>query len=363
MAESATTMRAWQCGDYREDPAEAAAAMTMSKAVSVPTPSTGQVLIEVHYSSPNPIDWNILSGVYKNTFPISKFPYVPGFDVTGLVKELGPGCSSGLKVGDKVVAFLGVAESCRKDAGYGPAGAFAELCVCPESHIVKVPADTLMSAVAGLPSAGLSAYQALFTANGASMKGDALGNVQAQSKVLILGGNRGKGHIAVQLAKQKGAYVATTVPPSQLEWMKELNVDEAINWREQDWLTHFEGKEFDIIYDCVAWAAGDRDMAKAVDVLKFGGQYIYPPDFEGLTTDFIERGRHFKTMIAKANATDLQTLVDMVAKGDIKVHVEKVYPFEQAPEAIDHCSTGLCAGKVVIGVAPGTSISAQVGGA
>jgi len=172
----------------------------------VPSPGSYHVLVHVHFAAVDPMDWNLITGVYKDRFPVN----VPGFDAAGEVVALGPDCST-FKAGDKVLMGLGLAESFSETADFGPAGALAEYCVCPESQMSKLPASVDLSVFAGLPMSGLTAYQALFTGNGSSTTGQPLGNVGPGSQVLVLGGDRGVGHLAVghgfsQQARLGGSY-------------------------------------------------------------------------------------------------------------------------------------------------------------
>jgi len=304
----------------------------------------------VHFAAADPADVTLLTGGYKHSFPIHSFPFVPGFDAAGEVAALGPGCSK-LQVGDRVVLCLGLLESCCSDGSFGPAGAFAEYCVCPEGQISKVPKDVMLSEVAGLPLAGLTAYQALFTGSGSSTQGEALGTVSKGDKVLVLGGNRGPGHLAVQMAVRKGADVTTTVPPSCVDWLCDLGANRVFNFREADWAEHLQGEDFDLILDFVGWATTSEEMDRAAWVLKPGGQYISNSNYEAfnaLGLGATRRGRFFKAMLPKVDSEDLDLLVAWVDAGSLNVVTDQVCPFSSLRHALRESVAGQCRGKVLL---------------
>ncbi|CAE8655782.1 unnamed protein product, partial [Polarella glacialis] len=355
-----SSMKAWQCAGYDKE-------LSLADGLPVPSPGIAEVLVNVHYAAVDPLDWNLLAGQCKDRFHLS-FPFVPGFDVAGEVVAVGPECSK-LAVGDRVSLCLGPSESCSKDTTFGPAGALAEYCVCPEEQISKVPDTVLLSAVAGLPLAGLTAYQALFTGSGASTTGEPLGDVQEASdvfkqalstgtgasttgdvqeasKVLVLGGDRGTGHLAVQMAKAKGAVVVATVSPGKVQWMENIGADLVINIKEQDWLQLLKGQNFDLILDCVGWAASTDEMDRAVQLMLPGGQFIGITNFAALEAAGTRGGCSFKAMVPKVTSKDLDVLVEWAASGRLEVFEDRVCPFSEAGRALQQGVSRY--GKVII---------------
>lgn len=351
MAAVPEKMRGWHCAGYSNgDPSVGISELTLKHDLPVPTPSEGQVLIKIHFAAVNPVDWKLLAGFYKDFWQIA-FPFVPCFDVSGVVAAVGSGCS--LKVGDHVAADIGVVESCTPGAGFGPGGALAEFCLCPEAQVSKLPDGVDLRAAAGLPLAGLTSYQGLFTGKGCSGTGEPLGDVKQGHKVLVLGGASGTGHLAVQMAKVQGAFVATTVSSSsradgksKVEWMKELGVDVVINYTEEDWAVVLKGQNFDLIYDCVG---KPEDAEKAHSgVLREGGQFITIANFAvGGTKD----GVTSKFLMVKSAAADLDHMVKWFADGKLSIHVDKVFPLAEAQQALSYSMGGKCCGKVVVAVA------------
>jgi len=127
----------------------------------------GELLVQVSHAAINPIDWKLFAG----PTPLFKasVPYTPGFDFQGVV--VGKGSEDiDVDVGESVIGYLGLTETCPVDDNLvpksGSAGAFAEYCVVPASRVAIIPGSSDPRAMAGLPLAGLTAYQALFTGAG-----------------------------------------------------------------------------------------------------------------------------------------------------------------------------------------------------
>ncbi|CAJ1431382.1 unnamed protein product [Effrenium voratum] len=168
-------MKAWRVHAYGEEgnPADTISKMTLDT-IPMPEPKPGQVLIKVELAAVNPIDWKLFSGGMHGICPVT-FPYVPGFDVAGTVVKLGEGVGN-VQVGDEVIADLGLVETCKTESPCGPAGAFAQYTVALASTVAKregIPAKELV----GLPLAGLTSYQALFTGAGGDFTGAPLGTL------------------------------------------------------------------------------------------------------------------------------------------------------------------------------------------
>jgi len=342
-------MKAWRAFAYGKDgnPADTISNMKL-ETVPTPKPVAGQVLVKVQFAAINPIDWKLMSGAMDGMCPLT-FPYTPCFDIAGTVVQLGEGCKT-LAVGDEIIADIGLLESCKKDMPNGPAGALAEFACVAEELVSKrqgLPAKDLV----GLPLAGLTSYQALFTGNGKSAKGEPLGNVTKDSKVLILGGASATGALAIQIAKAAGAYVATTASPntmpdgvSKIDFVKKMGADEVINYKEAEWSDVLAGKDFDLIYDCV----GEADsVQKAGKIVKKGSPFLSIANHGGQSTDDVV----FKNFLIKSNATDLDKLVSMVVEKKLTVPIDSVLPFDKAAEGLQKSMGWTSAGKLIVQVA------------
>src|SRR6478736_5631576 len=153
-----------------------------------PQPQAGEVLVRVHAATVNPIDWNVREGHMKDLWP-HKLPLILGWDLSGVVEELGRDASR-FKIGDEVYS---VPDPTRN-------GAYADYIVVRESELALKPKSLHHVHAAAVPLAALTAWQSLFDA----------GQLVSGQRVLIHGGSGGVGHVAVQLAKWKGAHVLAT---------------------------------------------------------------------------------------------------------------------------------------------------------
>src|SRR5688572_15177248 len=177
-----------------------------------PAPGDGELLVRVHAAGVNPVDWKIRKSGARGWLDV-KTPYVPGFDVSGVVESLGAGVTR-FKPGDAVYAMLDL----RRGGGY------AQYAVVKESEAATKPENASHVEAAGVPLAALTAWQALFDT----------ADLQPGQTVLVHGGAGGVGSFAVQLAKWKGAKVVATASKQNHEFLKQLGVDEVIDYKSQN---------------------------------------------------------------------------------------------------------------------------------
>lgn len=346
------TMKAWQFDEYEKsgDIDKLLSAMTLRD--NVPTPLDIQdddVLVKVQYTSINPIDWKIATGGFHAALPISKFPFTPGLDIGGTIVKVGKNCTNSWKVGDTVIADIGVVETATvpPPSPGGPMGGFAEYAVVKADFCAKVP-ESKLSTLTGLPVSSLTAYQGLFTGSNKAMSGEELGNIKEGAKVLILAGSGAVGTIAIQLAKKlvKNCFVATT--SSNVEICKELGADQVINYKTEDWGDVLAGKDFDLILDGVGLM---EDLTeRAPKVLKKGGDFVSIINFDPSAKEKCSDGVRFALFLIKSNGTELQLIADMAAKDDLKVLVDSEFSFKDLPAAMKKNSTGRSIGKIMIKV-------------
>src|SRR5437879_4043623 len=179
-----------------------------------PKPQAGEVLIRVHATSVNPIDWKVREGLMKDFWP-HKFPLILGWDLSGVVEELGPSPAAAgrFKVGDEVYSLPDPTRN----------GAYADYIVVREPELALKPNSLHHIRVAAVPLAALTAWQALFDT----------AQLQPGQRVLIHAGSGGVGHLAVQLATWKGAHVFATASSKNQELLRRLRVDDAIDYTKQ----------------------------------------------------------------------------------------------------------------------------------
>ena len=288
-----------------------------------PTPQSGEVLIEVHGSSINPVDAKSIrpdSG-YKDYL---KLPVTPGTDVAGVVVRVGEDVIS-VEPGDKVYGQAGALQN--------GTGAFAEFAVASENTIAKMPENLSFIEAATIPLAAASAYYALTE----HIK------LQEGQKILIHGGSGGIGSFAIQLAKHLGAYVATTTSVSGVNFSKHQGADEVIDYE----LQSFEKtlKDYDAVLDTV----GGEVYKKSFEVLKKGGvivSMLCEPD-EDLMKKYDVRA---VLEITKVDQGLLNRISQLIEQGFLKVNISKTYSLKNTKDAYNAKETEHILGKIAIEV-------------
>jgi alcohol dehydrogenase len=283
-----------------------------------PVIESGQVLVEVHAAGVNPFDFKVREGMMGDNLSL---PATLGGDVAGTVAEIGEDVS-GFSVGAPVFGQANAA---------GGKGSFAEFTPVKASQLVAKPDNIDFVNAAALPLAGVSAYQALV---------DHM-NLQAGQKILIHGGAGGIGSLAVQIAKNIGAYVATTASTDQIEFVRSLGADEVIDYKTQDFSVIL--KDYNAVFDTV----GGETNSKSYQVLKPGGtlvSMVQAPNEERVN----QQGIEYVQQGTKPTQERLTAIAELAASGKIKVNIDKVFPLDQAPDALEYLKSGGAKGKVVI---------------
>ncbi len=293
------------------------------KEMDKPHPAKGQVQIEVHASSINPVDWKIREGHLTQIFP-TKLPITLGLDLAGVITEVGEGVTH-VRVGDKVYGQASV--------WAGGSGSFAEYATTPAGTVAKMPKNLSFTEAAAIVLTGTSAVEAL----NENMK------LKRNQKILIHGGAGGIGTIAIQIAKHIGAHVTTTATSDGIKYVKQLGADEVIDYKTQA----FDEKvsNYDAVYDTV----GGETYTKSFKVLKKGGiivSMLMPPD----TKLMKQYGVTAILLMTQVTTKFLDALTKLVEDGVVKVHIEKTYPLSQIKEAFKAKETEEVHGKIAIEV-------------
>ncbi|MBI2598792.1 NADP-dependent oxidoreductase [Candidatus Curtissbacteria bacterium] len=290
------------------------------KDVPKPTPSSGQVLVEIKAVSINPFDWKVREGYIKDHMPLD-LPITIGGDFAGVVTDAG---DSSYKVGNEVYG---------QAAAYGGgSGAFAQFAAAAVNKIAKKPANINFEEAASLPLVGQSALQAL--------RDDI--KLPAGQKILIHGGAGGIGSLAVQIAKAMGAYVITTASGDDLEYVKNLGADEVIDYKAEDFTKKVS--DLDAVFDTSGQSAD-----KSLEVVKKGGvvaSMTGSPDPE-LAKKLEVVAIAINT---EGNTEKLEALKKLVEEGKLKPQVDKVFSLDDVKEAFTYQETGHPRGKVVLKV-------------
>jgi NADPH:quinone reductase-like Zn-dependent oxidoreductase len=308
-------MRAAQINDYGDKNV-----LAYTEDATKPTLAAGQVLVEAYAAGVNPFDYKVRSGQARMMAELH-FPATLGGDVAGVVTEVGEGVT-GFEVGQEVYG--------QANALSGQ-GSFAEFVPVKSDSIAPKPANIDFVTAAALPLVSVSAYQALV---------DTL-HLLAGQRILIHGGAGGIGASAIQIAKHLGAYVITTAGPDDLDYVRSLGADEAIDYTSQK----FEevAHDMDAVYDTV----GGETYQRSFVTLKVGGQIVSmveQPNEELATKYNVKASLQF----SKPTPERLAAITHLVEAGDLNVTIDKTFPLEQASEAVEYLHSSHHRGKVVI---------------
>ncbi len=293
--------------------------------VAEPQLKAGEVLVKSHAAGVNPIDWKTCSGGGAAPF-IGELPFTPGWEFSGTVLACGADVS-GFASGDRVFGFVRFPSA---------AGCYAEQIAVPSDQISLLPSECRLTESAGLSLAGLTAWQALFDK----------GLLQAKQKVLILAAAGGVGHLAVQLAKWKGATVIGTASQANQSFLTELGCDQVIDYNQQQVANAVQ--DIDLIIDGV----GGQTAIEALACLKGSGTMVTLPS---VTKDEViaageKRGLNILPLRVEPNAEQLQSLAQLNASKHLRLNVTATYPIESTADAFRDIASGHTQGKVILTV-------------
>jgi alcohol dehydrogenase len=295
--------------------------LTVTPEAPRPAAGEGKVLVEVHAASINPVDTMLRLGYMQKMAPLV-FPATLGTDLAGVVVEVGQGVAD-LKKGDKVFGTASILA--------GGSGAFAQYAAVPAGTLARIPSGLAYSEAAALPLTAVSALEVI----------DEKLKVGKGQKILIHGGAGGIGTIAIQLAKHRGAHVATTVMAEAVGYVRGLGADVVIDFQKEAFEKNLDG--YDFVFDTVAGETYKKSFA----VLKKGGTIISmleQPDLELAA----KHGVTALSQMTQVTTARLNAIAELVTKRTISVHVERVYPMEKVKEAFLTRESGKVKGKVVL---------------
>lgn len=220
--------------------------------VAIPEVGIGELLVRVIATAINPLDYQIRRGDYPEHVPL---PAIIGHDVSGVVEEVGPGVMD-FKVGDEVFYTPKI---------FGPkGGSYAQYNVVPETLVTHKPANLSHEEAASTTLVGGTAWEALVTR----------AKLSPAESVLIHGGAGGVGSIAIQLAKAMGATVYTTARGRDLEFVRQLGADHAIDFTNQSYTDEIASstarKGVNVVLDTI----GGLTLSQSPHVLSDGGRVV-----------------------------------------------------------------------------------------
>ncbi|MFI8763965.1 NADP-dependent oxidoreductase [Streptomyces sp. NPDC053792] len=287
-----------------------------------PVPGPSQILVAVRAAGVNPTDWKHRTG---GLF-LDRLPLVLGWDVSGVVEAVGYGVTV-FKPGDEVFGMLPYPYGVGSHAEYvtGPARAFAHK-----------PAEIDHVQAGALPLAALTAYQAIVDT----------AQVGPGQRVLIHAAAGGVGHLAVQIAKARGAYVIGTASAPKHELVRSLGADEVIDYRTTDFAEVVQ--DVDMVLDPMS---GDI-RSRSLDVLRPGGTLVSllapaDPDEQAKAA---ARGVRVETLLVEADHAGMNAIASLAASGALRPHIEAVFPLAEASKAHTLGETDRTTGKIVLTV-------------
>jgi NADPH:quinone reductase-like Zn-dependent oxidoreductase len=303
--------------------------------VEKPSPGEGQVLVKVKAAALNPVDAHLLKGapslvrwIFKFPKPSTEHPGLLGRDVAGVVEAVGPGVKD-FQPGDEVF-------------GSTP-GACAEFALASIEKLVKKPENVTFEEAASAPVAAYTALQGL--------RGRA--HIKPGDKVLVNGASGGVGTFAVQIAKADGAKVTAVCSRSNLDLVRSIGADYALDYNQVDFT---QGDErYDIVFDFVA----NRSLRAISRVLTARGTYlgggVLGCGLGGILARMLmsplrsKLGRKkFPIFMAKSDKSDLETIAQLMASGRVRPVIDRRFKLDELSDAIRYLQTKRARGKILI---------------
>jgi NADPH:quinone reductase-like Zn-dependent oxidoreductase len=286
-----------------------------------PDPAPTEVLVHVAAAGVNPVDWKTRE---RGGF-LGEPPFTVGWDVAGVVEAVGFGVTR-FEEGDRVFGMPRFPHE---------AAAYAEYATAPSRQLARIPEDLGDVEAGALPLAGLTAWQALVETSG----------VRAGQRVLILGAAGGVGHLAVQIAKSRGAYVVGTASAGKHAFLADVGADEAVDYTTVD--VGESVRNVDLLLDTVGGGTAGEALPAVRDggiVVTLSGTSVGP--LRELAADRVR----VLGILVEPDRAGLEGLAELVTSGEPRPHVSKTFQLEDAPRAHELGETGRTQGKLVLTV-------------
>ncbi|CAL9663863.1 NADP-dependent oxidoreductase [Streptomyces sp. enrichment culture] len=298
--------------------------------VERPAPRPNEVLVRVRAAGVNPTDWkHRADGGF-----LGEPPFVLGWDVSGTVEAVGIGVAA-FRPGDEVFGMLSY------PFGHG---SHAEYVSAPARTFTHLPAGTDHVRAGALPLVSLTAWQALVERAG----------LRAGQRVLIHAAAGGVGHVAVQIAKARGAHVIGTASAGKHAFLRSLGADETVDYRETDFTEAV--RDVDVVLDTIG---GDTSL-RSLRVLRPGGIVvsILPVGSDAFFEEAGRLGVRAVRMLVDADQADMGEIARLVEAGKLEPTIAETFPLAEAAEAHALGETGRTTGKIVLVVDPAVDTSA-----
>ncbi|MFF7552775.1 NADP-dependent oxidoreductase [Streptomyces olivaceus] len=288
--------------------------------VERPVPRPNEVLVRVRAAGVNPTDWkHRADGGF-----LGEPPFVLGWDVSGTVESVGIGVAA-FRPGDEVFGMLSY------PFGHG---SHAEYVTAPARTFTHLPAGTGHVRAGALPLVSLTAWQALMER----------ADLQPGQRVLIHAAAGGVGHVAVQIAKARGAHVIGTASAGKHAFLRSLGADEAVDYRETDFTEAVH--DVDVVLDTIG---GDTSL-RSLRVLRPGGVVvsILPVGSDEFFEEAGRLGVRAVRMLVDADRADMREIARLVEAGKLEPTIAKTFPLAEAAGAHALGENGRTTGKIVL---------------
>lgn len=288
--------------------------------VARPEPAADEILIRVVSASINPVDVGIRKGYLAEL--VGNFPLIPGMDAAGIVEKVGNKVTK-YKAGDPVFAFF----TLKGEGGY------AEFVAAKDDELAPKPSAVSFAQAAGVGAAGSTAWEALVDT----------ANLRGSQTVLIHGGSGGVGHLAIQIAKARGAEVFATASTANQDFLRQMGADVAIDYTR----TKFEdvAKNVDVVLDTV----GGDTLERSYGVVKKGGIIVSIVD-EPKPDALEAHGIRGVTLRCTPKAGVLEELSKLMEAKKLAPVISQTFPMTQVVQAQDQIATGHTRGKIVLNI-------------
>ena len=289
--------------------------------IAIPEAKQGEVFIKIHAASVNPVDWKIRQ-VYLQPLLNHALPLTMGWDVSGEVVAVGGGVIH-LKVGDEVYSRPNIANN----------GSYAEYMTASAEEVALKPKSLTWQEAAGVPLAGLTAWQGLYE----------LADIEAGEQVLIHGGSGAVGQFAIQLAKLRGATVYTTTSARNTDLVLSLGADHAIDYQQ---VAFSELRDMDVVLDTI----GGEVQDKSWKTVKPGGRLlsiVQTPDEAVAASHGVTASFYF----IEPDRSQLEEMARLADAGKLVVNIDSEFPLDQIADAHERSESGRAQGKIIINVA------------
>lgn len=299
--------------------------LRLDTAGSNPQPGVDEVCVRVSGAGLNPIDWKTRRGLGFAAKQIEdQLPWTPGYDVAGEVVSVGEQVTT-LAPGDRVMGMVGFPVR---------GGGYADYVLAKSDELAIVPEELDLVSAGALPLAALTAWQALFE----------VADLAPGQKILIHAGAGGVGHFAVQFARVRGAHVIATASSDNRDFLAELGVHEVIDYHTTDFTEECYG--LDVVLDLVGGDTGKRSL----HTLSEHGVLVTIPtaSADDIITAAEGLGLRAHGMVVRSDVFHLDEIAELIEDGDVRVHVDRVFPISEVAEAHRLLEAGHVRGKLVL---------------